>query len=451
MIEINIMFKILIERHEKFPLNLIYLFYELFVLIIGFISIFFFKLLSKNNLTYTSPLLHTIGDSLEHLDYFRLKKNEYKNLVILTVDVYPTNIYLNFFLDDKDYKYYDQFLYKFFLKILLVFFDKKKNIVKRYNTIFQYLIFFNLSKVNYYCKNKIFLKKKDEISLIIKDKSKKFKSAFRYSHLNFSKISSKIEKLNLTKKYGYFDLRNALRYSKENEVSLLEKLNLKGKTYECLHVRFLENNKLDTRSSYELSNYDDYIQYLNNKNVYVVLMGIKNTKINEHFKKFSNVIDYRNSKYQSIENDLYLVKNCQLFLTQISGPIIYPVLLGKPFLAWDVVTFEDIQLYEKGFYFPKKIYLKNTSIPVNFDEVFSNEFIYQDKYFDHNKFDLKETNGKEKLSFYLKIIKLIEKNKFEFEKNQNMHVRKKLNFFTNFITYENINRINFELLLNDLN
>ena len=83
-------------------------------------------------------------------------------------------------------------------------------------------------------------------------------------------------------------------------------------------------------------------------------MGNKNRKVQKFFKNIEGVFDYRNSKLQSIENDIYLTKNSNFFITQISGPIMYAVLFNKAILVWDAMNFEDFQIYEKVLYFPKK-------------------------------------------------------------------------------------------------
>ena len=182
------------------------------------------------------------------------------------------------------------------------------------------------------------------------------------------------------------------------------------------------------------------------KKIKVVLVGSKNDSIKKFFKKNKNIIDYRNSKYQKIENDLYLANYSILFISQISGPIIYPVLFGVPFLALDVVTFEDIQLYDKSFYLPKNFYKKNFK-KMKYFEIFNDSLIFKDNYFDNNKYIVKENTSLEKLIFIKNSFNKILNNDFEFNLYQNKYMKKKLNIYSNFITLKNVNRIFFDKLI----
>ena len=172
-------------------------------------------------------------------------------------------------------------------------------------------------------------------------------------------------------------------------------------------------------------------------------MGNKNRKVSKYFEKFRNVIDYRNSKYQTITNDLYLVNNSTLFITQISGPIIFPIFLGKPFLGIDLVTFEDIQLYEKCFYLPKKFFNKKNK-KIKYTEIFKNSLIFKDAYFNREEYNVEETTDLEKYNFVKFTFSKILNKKYEIDFNQNKFLKKKLNIYSNFVTLKNINKIFFD-------
>ena len=211
----------------------------------------------------------------------------------------------------------------------------------------------------------------------------------------------------------------------------------------CLHIRNSEKNINNLRGSEDFKSYEKVVNFFSNKKISIVLTGNKNKKVGNFFKKFKNVIDYRNSKYQTIVNDLYLANHAMLFITQISGPIMHPIFFGKPFLGLDLVTFEDIQLYNKGFYLPKKFYQKNNK-KMKYTEIFKNSLIFKDSYFNRDKFTVQETNKEEKFKFVKFSFNKILNNDYELNPNQNKYLQKKLNIYSNFITLQNINKIFFD-------
>ena len=213
-----------------------------------------------------------------------------------------------------------------------------------------------------------------------------------------------------------------------------------------MHIRNSKEKNENLRGSQDFGSYNKIIDFFSRKKIKVVLVGSKNDSIKKFFKKNKNIIDYRNSKYQKIENDLYLANYSILFISQISGPIIYPVLFGVPFLALDVVTFEDIQLYDKSFYLPKNFYKKNFK-KMKYFEIFNDSLIFKDNYFDNNKYIVKENTSLEKLIFIKNSFNKILNNDFEFNLYQNKYMKKKLNIYSNFITLKNVNRIFFDKLI----
>ena len=437
------MIKDLFERSEKFPLNIIYFFIEISFMLVGHFSILSFYLRSNKKIKYSVPYVNTVGDALEHIDYFRLKTINKNNHKLLFIDQFPTSDYIKFLFNKEKYTVYNEFVYRFFLKILTIIFNDRRNIVLRYKIIIQKLLAIYLSKINFYKKNKHFFFQIKEIKKFLNKNSKVFFNRFAESHIFFSKIESKLEKNELVKKYGFFKIENACKYSKIKKNRLFKNLKLKNKKYVCLHIRNSEKKINNLRGSEDFKSYEKVVNFFSNKKISIVLTGNKNKKVGNFFKKFKNVIDYRNSKYQTIVNDLYLANHAMLFITQISGPIMHPIFFGKPFLGLDLVTFEDIQLYNKGFYLPKKFYQKNNK-KMKYTEIFKNSLIFKDSYFNRDKFTVQETNKEEKFKFVKFSFNKILNNDYELNPNQNKYLQKKLNIYSNFITLQNINKIFFD-------
>ncbi len=231
---------------------------------------------------------------------------------------------------------------------------------------------------------------------------------------------------------------------KEKEYEILKKYGLKKNNFICLHIRTdLDYDNL--RSSYDLKSYLKLVDFITkDRNLKIVLIGKKNEKINFFFKSFDNVIDYRNSEYQSIENDIYLIKNSNFLITQISGPIIYGVLFNIPILVLDAMIFEDFQIYDKILYFPKKIFIKKNSKQLKMKEILNNQMIYNEKYFDKSKFQAVELNKEEKMKALEIFLECFKKNKFELNYESNQKLRNEIDNHFNFVTNQNFNKIYFD-------
>jgi len=437
------MIKDLFERTEKFPLNLLYFFIEISYIIIAHFSTLMFVIKADRKIDYSVPYVNTIGDALEHINYFRLKTKNKCNYKLLFIDQFPTSEFVKFLFDRQKYIIFNEFIYRVFLKFLTIFFNEEKNIVKRYKIITQKVLAIYLSKINFYKKNNYFFFQINKIKRSLNKNSKLFFDRFAESHIFFSKIESRVEMQELIKKYGPFVIEDAFRFSKIKKSKLFQNLKIKNRRYVCLHIRNSKEKNENLRGSQDFASYKKIIDFFSRKKIKLVLVGNKNESIKKFFKNYKNVIDYRNSKYQKIENDLYLANYSMLFISQISGPIIYPVFFGVPFLALDVVTFEDIQLYDKGFYLPKNFYKINLK-KMKYFEIFNDSLIFKDNYFDNNKYIVKENTSLEKFIFIKNSFNKILNNNYEFNLYQNKYMKKKMNIYSNFITLKNVNRIFFD-------
>ncbi|MDA8835053.1 hypothetical protein N9N31_01845, partial [Candidatus Pelagibacter bacterium] len=104
------MIKDLFERSEKFPLNIIYFFIEISFMLVGHFSILSFYLRSNKKIKYSVPYVNTVGDALEHIDYFRLKTINKNNHKLLFIDQFPTSDYIKFLFNKEKYTVYNEFV-----------------------------------------------------------------------------------------------------------------------------------------------------------------------------------------------------------------------------------------------------------------------------------------------------------------------------------------------------
>ncbi len=430
-------------RKEKFPISIIYLILETLFMIIALLSLASFKLRNIQRKKISFIYLNTIGDALEQIHYVILKNKSKYQYKIMALDLFPTNNYLKLLLNKDEYFFYDEGIYKFCLKFIKKIFNKNANLTIRYNYIFQLILNNFLSDLKFYNNNYLFDNDLKKIQKKIIYKNKTFIKAFKKHNINFSKIPTRIDKFNLNKKYSFSfdDIENFL---KEKEYEILKKYGLKKNNFICLHIRTdLDYDNL--RSSYDLKSYLKLVDFITkDRNLKIVLIGKKNEKINFFFKSFDNVIDYRNSEYQSIENDIYLIKNSNFLITQISGPIIYGVLFNIPILVLDAMIFEDFQIYDKILYFPKKIFIKKNSKQLKMKEILNNPMIYNEKYFDKSKFQAVELNKEEKMKALEIFLECFKKNKFELNYESNQKLRNEIDNHFNFFTYQNFNKIYFD-------
>ena len=148
---------------------------------------------------------------------------------------------------------------------------------------------------------------------------------------------------NLIKKKGF---------NTNTEKTILNQFSLKKKKYVCLNIRTEKGKNI--RDSSKLSNYKKIVEYLLKKKFSIVLTGSKNEYIKNYFLHDKRIIDYRNSKYQNLINDFYIIGNCKFMISQISGPILIAISMNIPILILDAATLEEAQLNKRILYLPKK-------------------------------------------------------------------------------------------------
>lgn len=164
----------------------------------------------------------------------------------------------------------------------------------------------------------------------------------------------------------------------------LEKLgvNIKKK-FICLHVRDGEFKKDYNRRpvrNVDIKNYYKMIEYLISKNYNVIRFGrVQKEKIKIKRKE---IIDYPFLDIKSDVMDLYLIKNCEFFIGNLSGPLEAAYMFDKPSLALDAnMIFEAFPRHRLSRSVFRKLYFKK-----NLKKISLKEFINLDLKFHHHKF-----------------------------------------------------------------
>lgn len=287
------------------------------------------------------PTVHTVGDALIHFHYTKLLGEEQGRPVFcLTPDAFPSNAYVKFMFEKEEYAIYSEPIYdriltklpeKFWIDYWLL--ERLKRKFKRYNP----LVFYRAG----------YSKERDPIYLQIRDKDSKFTQAYLGIRANDNKYEAfqdyqrlLIEKWdgNPTKFPGYSEVHRA---------ELCERLGLKGK-YVCLHIRLYPPQGLyaydaekdtDPRGVQKLENYIPVVELLTARGYQVVRMG---THDERRLPDICGYVDYANSGYQNILNDLYLVSGCVFFIGSKSGVECLAALFRKPVLGLNYVCLNSM-------------------------------------------------------------------------------------------------------------
>jgi len=183
-----------------------------------------------------------------------------------------------------------------------------------------------------------FSKEYDPIYMQIKDENSRFAEAYLAIRANDNKFEAfqDYQRLLLEKWDG-----NPTRFpgfSEEYRAKLYEKLGLKGK-YVCLHVRLYPDQgpyaydpqkETDPRGIQKFENYIPVVELLTARGYQVLQMG---TRDERRLPDICGYVDYANSDYQNIFNDLHLVSGCTFFIGSKSGPEMFAALFRKPILG----------------------------------------------------------------------------------------------------------------------
>jgi putative glycosyltransferase (TIGR04372 family) len=358
-------------------------FFELFVDPILYLSVLLYKrsIKKKFNLKYLICIqdVNTYGDAIIFYEYSRLKSLEKKKKLLIIAPNTNKNIYLlNFFFKKKNYIIYSQLIFNllyFFLKKidtknLLIILNHKllKNLKKVFHSISFYAEY-NFKNDEIFHQNKIFFKK---------DFLKKYLK-IRNSDNTSEAI---IDFVNLQKKYGFNNIKRIHSYSVNKVNKLFSKLRIKKNKYICLCMRPYEdkfiNKKIDfehdPRATLNFKSYLRIIKYLNKLGYKIVLMGDYNKSMS-YFDNH-NVINYRNSDLQTVENDMILSAFCKFVISNGGGYAVVPRLFNKPTF---VVNFAYFLFYhfDNYVFYPKIIFDKSKKRKLFLKEILNSPIFFE--------------------------------------------------------------------------
>lgn len=338
----------------------------------------FFKLIEKLNeykkfkYFYISPLVYAIGDSAEQIT-ITSKKIQNKKIIIL----YPF-LFQNFL----NYKICNKYLFE---NLIINNLDNTKNFLNFFlNFLFNLEFFF---KRFYY---------------IVTSKLFKFKTKnFEFPTIGIHKIYSD----NLIKKnfndINEIDISNSNIFLSEEKKqlcrSILSKNNIPLKKIICLHVRDGGYKNDSNRKSYRNSNISNYyklIDYLVEKNYFVIRMGDDSSvKSNYSHKLF---LDYAHSNINSRLMDIFLIDNCSFFIGTQSGILDLAYMFNKPVLTTNMCELFcsfPRKINDRGLF--KKIIIKDTGQKLNLKDYIKMNYSKHNPEIEQEEFEYIENSPKE--------------------------------------------------------
>ena len=222
--------------------------------------------------------------------------------------------------------------------------------------------------------------------------------------------------------YGHFfynELLNAQDYIrleidlKNDKFIKLKKTLQINKKYICLHIKQQEGF-LHPRFVFEKENYLKTLRYLIEKGYQIVLMGDAALSVFE----LDGIILYSKSKMQSIVNDLILIKNCNFFIGNSSGPMVYPPFYNKPQLLLNAMCLATLFSQENQRVLPKTITKDGKSLTIR--ELFESPIFYFDSNveFDRLGYKYQDNSEEEIYESVLEFEKLVESNDFSLTNKQ---------------------------------
>ena len=186
---------------------------------------------------------------------------------------------------------------------------------------------------------------------------------FSKSHKIYSEYEKKINK-------NVFSFQ--IKEKNNLELLLKDKIpNINGKNIICLHTRnekfYNEINLTSRNASFE--NYIDTINYLANKNYYLIRFVDRPSS----FKK-KNYFELNTSDKESQMLQIYLIYKCLFFISSASGPAFLANLFKKPSLCTNFFPYSQLIGYNKlDLTIPKKIYSKIEKRYLGFDEIYNSK------------------------------------------------------------------------------
>jgi len=384
-----------------------------------------FKLIEKLNkyekfkYFYISPLVYSIGDSAEQIVIVS-KKIQNKKIIIL----FPF-----FFKNFLNYKICNKYLFE---NLLINNFSNSKNFLN--------FLINNLFNLEFFLKRFYY---------IVTSKLFKFKIRnFEFPNIGIHKI---YEDYFLKKDIDDIDdldiSKNNIFLSEENKKlcrAILYENNIPLKKIICLHVRDGGYKNDFNRKSYRnsnISNYNKLIDYLVEKNYFVIRMGDNSSaKSNYSHKLF---FDYAHSNINSGLMDIFLISECSFFIGTQSGILDLAYMFSKPVLTTNMCElFSGFprKINDRGLF--KKITIKNTGQKLNLKEYMEMNYSKHNPEIDHKEFEFIENSPEELYDSVVEFENLFNSRKFDLSYEQikiNKQIKDtfKKNFYPDLIKTDN--------------
>ncbi len=145
---------------------------------------------------------------------------------------------------------------------------------------------------------------------------------------------------------------------------LLDKIG--NKKFVCLHVRdgvFYKDHKRRPFRNSDVNNYIPAIKFLIKKGYVIVRLG--NKSANQLNFSHKNFFHYNQSSINSKLMDLFLVKNCEFFIGNHSGPLDLSFMFNKPTLITNAVSLvHGIAKNKKSLMLLKKVFFKKKKLDI---------------------------------------------------------------------------------------
>lgn len=314
------------------------------------ISFFLNYLNKKKKFPYYffTPTPYAFGTAAYEIQVI-LKNIKKKKLIILKIDIF--NKLLNYKICSHalhDHLTEDKYIYNFsgLFKKSLVFFLAIEFFIKRlFVIIARYL--FNIKFFDRTC----FLDIGFPLPIIFKN----YNSDYNLKKIKFNKIKIINNKLNVKLNRNI----SILLKKKLNEYSFFNQ-----RPFVVLHVRDgayrNDFNYRPWRNS-NIKNYNQSIDFLISKGFLVIKIGDNKSKKTNYKNKF--YFDYTRSELKSEDMDLFLIKNCNFFIGNLSGPDFLASLFSKPKLITNASAF-SFNFSSTDRILPKKILFKNKEISI---------------------------------------------------------------------------------------
>ena len=350
----------------------------------------------KHSYYYITPLVYAIGNASEQIMISSLKIKNKKIIILCPI------IFKNFFKYTVCNKY-------LFTSLKINSFQGGKNFIGIiFNLIMNIEFFFRKIKSQFL--SKIFKLKKNEYDI--------------FPHIGIHAIYKKnfikntfddIEPINHINLNIFLEEKKKLLCKK-----ILDSKKIPSNNIVCLHVRDSGFKKDLNRKLYRNSNINNYLElinYLIDKNYYVIRMGDHSSnKINFSNKNF---LDYAHSELNSRLMDLFLISECKFFVGTQSGIMDTAYMFNKPTLTTnmcEIFTCYPRKISDRGLF--KKIKIKGNETYLNLIDYIHMDYSKHDAEKEVFDFDFYENSPKELYESIVEFEKLYVSKQYALSHNQ---------------------------------